>query len=122
MTTSTNDRVQFLEAGIKEKTAKLFYEIDWAFIEQMAQRMQVNKHKYRPFNWHKPIDKEELKQAITRHFIAIMKGDLEDDGRPFGHLEALACNAMMLNYQLTNFIPTTIPNIPQSSEQSSNYS
>ena len=35
-----------------------------------------------------------------RHLIAIMNSEYEDDGRPFGHLEALADNMMMINYQL----------------------
>lgn len=89
--------------GKKEKNGKLFYEFDWEFIEEIAIRMQQNKgDKYPPYNWKKLIDPEDLKQAINRHHIEVMKGNYEDDGNPFGHVVAYACNAMMLYHQLKN--------------------
>lgn len=93
--------------GKKESEGKLFYELDFEFITQMAERMQSNKdnNKYPRWNWKKPLDErviEELKQAMWRHIIAVMQGDMEDDSREFGHLEAIANNAMMINYQLKN--------------------
>ena len=85
--------------GIKDTKEKLFYELSWEFIEEMARQMAANKgDKYPLFNWQKPIDPEQLKQAITRHFIELQKGNLHDD-REFGHILALACNSMMLWYQ-----------------------
>ena len=95
----------FKQCGKKETKGKLFYELDFEFIKQMAERMQSNKDnsKYELWNWKKPLsekDVEELKQAMWRHIIAVMSGELEDDGRPFGHLEAISNNAMMINYQL----------------------
>ena len=86
----------------KEKEGKLFYELDWDFITQMAERMASNKGKYEPYNWKKLDNVEDLKQALFRHVIAIMKGEYEDDGREFGHLEAAADDLMMINYQLKN--------------------
>ncbi len=86
--------------GIKETKDKLFYELDWSFIELMAKRMSDNKgEKYPKFNWHKPIDIDELKSAMARHFIEVQKGNYHDNGE-YGHITALACNAMMLIYQL----------------------
>lgn len=87
--------------GIKETNGKLSYEIDWDFIKMMAERMASNKgDKYPKFNWKKPIDTDDLKDAITRHFIEIQSDNYLDDGQDYGHLIALACNAMMLTYQL----------------------
>lgn len=87
--------------GIKEKDGKLFYEIDFRFIEAMAQRMADNKgDKYPAFNWKKPLDVEELKQAINRHHVEVMDGVYRDGEEEFGHVVAYACNAMMLWYQL----------------------
>lgn len=91
----------------KESSGKLFYEIDWPFITQMAERMAANKKdgKYDLYNWKKPMTEkglEDLKQAMLRHLIEILNGSYEDDGREFGHLESLSCNSMMLNYQLNN--------------------
>jgi hypothetical protein len=91
----------------KETEGKLFYELDFKFIKQMAERMQSNKDnsKYEMWNWQKPMTPrgiEDLKQAMWRHVIAVMQGEFEDDGREFGHLEAISNNAMMINYQLKN--------------------
>lgn len=91
--------------GIKHSKGKLFYELDFGFIKQLAERMQQNKEnsKYALFNWKKPMideDIENLKQALLRHVLAVMEGEYEDDGRPFGHLESISNNAMMINYQL----------------------
>ncbi len=87
--------------GFKEHDNKTDYsEIDFAFITQMARRMNKNKGKYPKNNWKKPIDVEKLKQAMFRHIVAVMDDEYSDDGREFGHLEAIALNAMMINYQL----------------------
>lgn len=88
------------QEGKKDSNGKLSYELDWEFIQQMAERMESNKHKYPKDNWKKPIDIEELKQGLARHFIDIQKGIYEDDGRALGGLEAIACNVMMISYQL----------------------
>jgi len=88
--------------GIKESIGKLDYELDFDFITQMAEKMSLNKSKYEPYNWKKPIDIELLKQSLFRHVIEIMKDNYEDDNREFGHLESAALNCMMINYQLKN--------------------
>jgi hypothetical protein len=89
--------------GIKESNGKLFYELDWEFIQGMAERMAQNKgDKYSRFNWKNPIDVEELNQALIRHFMEIQKGNY-DDGQKLGHFYALACNTMMMVYQLKQF-------------------
>lgn len=90
-------------SGIKESKGKLFYEFDWEFIEEMAIRMQENKgDKYPVYNWKKPLDIEDLKQAINRHHMEVMKGNYEDDNNPLGHIISYATNAMMIYYQLKN--------------------
>lgn len=84
-------------SGIKEENEKLMYELDWEFVQKMAERMAMNKGKYPPFNWQKGIDVEKLNQALIRHFMAIQMG--EKDEQKYGHYYALACNAMMIIYQ-----------------------
>jgi len=91
--------------AIKESKGKLFYELDFNFISQMAERMQSNKEnsKYPLWNWKNKMTQEgtdELKQALLRHVLAVMENDFKDDGRELGHLEAIANNAMMINYQI----------------------
>ena len=96
-----------LTGAKKEAEGKLFYELDFNFVRQMAERMQSNKDnsKYDMWNWKKPMTPkglEDLKQAMWRHIIAVMEGEMSDDGREFGHLEAISNNAMMICYQLRN--------------------
>lgn len=88
------------EIAYKETKGKLFYELDFDFITKMAERMASNKGKYEPYNWQKLDNIEDLKQALFRHVLEVMKGNYEDDNRELGHLEAIALNCMFLNYQL----------------------
>jgi hypothetical protein len=85
--------------GIKETTDKLTFDIDFDFIKRMAGRMQRNKDKYPMGNWKKPMDVEELKQALFRHTLEVMDGNYDDE-QYYGHLVAVACNAFMITYQL----------------------
>ena len=88
------------ETAYKETEGKLHYELDFEFITQMAERMASNKGKYEPYNWQKLDNVADLKQSLFRHVLEIMNGNYEDDNREFGHLEAVAINAMFINYQL----------------------
>lgn len=69
--------------------------------------MDANKGKYPPYNWHKPIDINSLKQAVARHHTQFQLGNYEDDGQPYGHILGIACNLMMIYYQLTAYKPLT---------------
>lgn len=87
--------------GKKESDGKLYYELSWEFIEEMAKRMANNKSdKYPLYNWKKNIDVEDLKQAINRHHIEVMKGNYKDGDEVLGHIISYACNSMMLWEQL----------------------
>ena len=88
------------ETAYKETEGKLFYELDFEFITQMAERMASNKGKYKPYNWQKLDNIEDLKQSLFRHVLEVMNGNYKDDNRAKGHLEAVAINAMFINYQL----------------------
>lgn len=90
-------------SGIKETDGKLYYELSWEFIEEMAKRMANNKSdKYPLYNWKKSISVEDLKQAINRHHIEVMKGNYKDGDEILGHIVSYACNSMMLWEQLKN--------------------
>lgn len=100
-----NNEMDDKEIAYKETEGKLFYELDWSFITQMAERMASNKKegKYELFNWKRPMTPkglEDLKQATMRHLLEVMDGKYGDDGRALGHLEAVSANMMMINYQL----------------------
>lgn len=88
--------------GIKESEGKLTYELDWDFIQAMAQRMDDNKgEKYPAFNWIRPMSVDKLKASLIRHTVEVMKGNYEDMTE-LGHLTAIANNCMMIHYQLKN--------------------
>lgn len=82
----------------KDSKNKLFYEIDWKFIQLMAERMALNKSngKYDRFTWMKKgVNVEEMNQALIRHLIEILKGEISDE-QTYGHYIALACNSMLI--------------------------
>jgi hypothetical protein len=84
---------------MKEINNKLPVEYNWDFLQAQLERMALNKDKYPPNNWKKPIDIELLKQSLFRHVLEIMKGNYEDITQ-YGHLEAVALNAMFISTQL----------------------
>lgn len=88
--------------GGKITEGKLNYEIDWDLITLLAERMAKGKEKYEPYSWKKETNLEDIKQALFRHTLEIMKNNYEDDGMKLGHLAAIIANVMMLNYQLKN--------------------
>lgn len=90
------------DVGEKETVNKLNYELDWNFIQQMAERMATNKGKYKPYNWQLKMNTDKLKQSLLRHTLEIMKGNDSDEGRALGHYESVALNAMMICYQIKN--------------------
>lgn len=88
--------------GGKITEGKLNYEIDWELITLLAKRMAKGKEKYEPYSWKKITNIEDIKQALFRHTLEIMKGNYEDDEQEYGHLAAIMANVMVLHYQLNN--------------------
>ena len=86
--------------GIKESEGKLTYDLDFAFIKAMAERQDRNT-KYPEGNWKKPINVADLEKALKRHVMEVLIGNYEDETE-FGHLVAIANNAMMIWYQKIN--------------------
>ena len=93
------------KVGLKQSEGKLMVqELYWPFIEQMARVMTINKEKYPPKNYLKPMDKEELLAAAQRHTIAIWNGEEIDptDGQP--HSVKVATNMMMYYAQTILYV------------------
>lgn len=89
--------------GIKQTEGKTSYsEIDWSFIEKMAKCMNLNKGKYPPKNWQKPMEAELLLDAAQRHLIELHRGELFDKENGAEHAVAIALNMMMYSYQQNN--------------------
>lgn len=102
LTTTQTETSPSNSEGIKDDTEKLYYELDWEFIESMAKTMQNNKTIYPKWNWQKPMLEgvARLKQSLIRHVIEVLKGNYKDGGNELGHLYSIALNAMMINYQI----------------------
>lgn len=84
----------------KQTEGKLFWEMNWDYLQGVAKRMQANKgDKYEKFAWKKGVNVDEINQAILRHTVEIMKGNTIDDTE-YGHYEALCCNAMLAVHEL----------------------
>lgn len=90
--------------GIKDNKDKMRVELDWSFIEEMAQRMNANKDKYPRDNWKQSIDVVELEDAMMRHWFDYKRGDDKEN-----HLAAIALNAMMIAYQKKNSLSKNLP-------------
>ena len=90
------EKIEETQKGVKQNEGKLNYELDWEFIEAMAERMSENKDKYLPYNWKKEMELEQIRQAMFRHMIEIMKENYKDETVELGHIVAIANNAMIL--------------------------
>jgi hypothetical protein len=92
------------EQGIKQTEGKTsFSEIDWSFVEKMAKCMNLNKGKYPPKNWQKPMNASLLLDAAQRHLIELQKDNLFDKENGAEHAVAIALNMMMYSYQINNY-------------------
>ena len=89
--------------GIKETENKVNYEeLDWDYIDSMAERMSKNLAKYPPKNWQKNIEVKELAKSAIRHARKILQEIDGDEETLQEHSTALGCNGMMINYHLKN--------------------
>ena len=89
--------------GIKETENKVNYEeLDWDYIDNMAERMSKNLAKYPPNNWKKKMEIKELAKSAIRHARKILQEIDGDEETLQEHSTALGCNGMMINYQLKN--------------------
>ena len=87
--------------GIKETENKVNYEeLDWDYIDSMAERMSKNLAKYPPKNWQKNIEVKELAKSAIRHARKILQEIDGDEETLQEHSTALGCNGMMIHYQL----------------------
>jgi hypothetical protein len=87
--------------GKKESKGKTDYvELDWDYIDAVADRMNSNKDKYPINNWKKRMDVKELAMSAIRHARKILQPVEGDKESLEEHAVALACNGMMINYQM----------------------
>ena len=86
--------------GIKHDANKLPLElVDWAFINEIAEVLELGRKKYSANNWQK-LDNAEDRYfaAAMRHLIAWRQGETHDLESGLSHLSHAACNLMFLSY------------------------
>jgi hypothetical protein len=73
--------------------------------------LEVGASKYAPFNWQKPFPKDELKESLMRHVVALMDGEEYDKESGQHHIGHIMANAMFYSYHFVNEAkPTGKPN------------
>jgi len=91
-------------AGWKDDSGKTRYDLLlWDFIELMALRATRGAEKYGPNNWqnHGKDGPDRHFAAMIRHLMAWRKGEkIDPDPKMKGltHMDAIAWNAMAINY------------------------
>ena len=73
--------------------------IDPIFIEELAEVLTFGANKYGPNNWQEVEEApRRYKDALLRHIVAYLKGEVLDQESGLDHLAHAACNVMFLMY------------------------
>lgn len=67
-------------------------------LEPLVRVLEHGSKKYAPFNWMKPFSKDELKESMMRHMVAIMDGEEIDKESGEPHIGHLMCNCLFYSY------------------------
>lgn len=86
-----------MKEGHKDLEGKLYYDIDWQIVQDLAKLLYTNKvengGKYERGNWKNHLRIENLEDALDRHFIKYKIGETDEE-----HDLAIVANIMMLRY------------------------
>jgi len=96
--------------------------IDWTFIEQILEHMKKSEPKYpdvdgKPNYW-RNFDNliEQALNSLTRHTIALNKGEIYDQESGTPHHICIATNCMIINKHFEKFVQD-VENYYQSKEK-----
>lgn len=85
-----------LEKGIKFDQGKLLWNlVPWKEMEGVVRVLMGGAKKYSPDNW-KYVDPERYKDAILRHVIAYLGGEIIDPDSGEHHMSHVICNALFI--------------------------
>ena len=89
------------EQALRYNSDKLpFDELDPLFLEEMFKVIQYGQKKYARLNWLKGAPATQFFGCIMRHMLQWWKGEEIDAESGISHLSHVACNIMMLQYNL----------------------
>ena len=64
----------------------------------MIRVLEYGSLKYAPFNWQKPMKRDELLDSMQRHLAALIDGKELDDESGLSHIGHIMANAMFYSY------------------------
>lgn len=64
----------------------------------MIRVLEYGALKYAPFNWQKPMKRDELLDSMQRHLAALIDGNELDDESGLTHIGHIMANAMFYSY------------------------
>ena len=91
--------------GFKLDGEKLkWHLVVWEYFESVVKVLMVGAKKYSEMNWKKvPNRRQRYKDALIRHAVLYIKGEMNDSETGESHLSAIGCNCMFLFWMdLTN--------------------
>lgn len=64
----------------------------------MIRALEYGALKYAPFNWQKPMKRDEVLDSMQRHLAALIDGNELDDESGLTHIGHIMANAMFYSY------------------------
>ena len=72
--------------------------VDFKSLEPLVRVMMYGAQKYKPYNWMKGLDLNEVLESLSRHLFALMAGEEVDPESGELHIGHIMCNAMFWQY------------------------
>lgn len=91
---------QLEEKGfVKADSGKLQWSLlPFEELEEVVKVLMLGAKKYTPDNWKKCDDVTRYKDALMRHVISYVSGDITDEESGLSHLAHAVCNCLFLMY------------------------
>ena len=88
-----------LESALRYNTGKP----KWSLVHMhslvpMIRVLEYGALKYEPFNWQKPMKRDELLDSMQRHLAALIDGNELDDESGLTHIGHIMANALFYSY------------------------
>jgi ribosomal protein L37AE/L43A len=85
------------EEGIKYDEEKLRWSLlPWSSVEEILRVVEFGAKKYTPKNWQKVDPPNRYLDALLRHLVAHLEGEVNDEETGLTHLAHAGCNILFL--------------------------
>lgn len=97
----SHNKEEYEEANkrcLENKRSKTrWHLLPWEQLEEVAQVFHNGAEKYTDNGW-KYLEIEHYQDALSRHFVSYMKGEMKDEEWGFDHLSHLMADALILRW------------------------